>query len=250
MEDDVYSEFLLLEQTHWWFTGRRKIFFTLINKFLNEQRTLKILDVGCGPGEMIEHLSSYGIVTASDLSIKALSFCVKRGYNRLFIGDGGILPIKNETFDFVTLFDTLEHVDDDVEVLRESNRVLKTNGMIIITLPAYNLLYSDNDRAAHHKRRYTVSEIKKKAILAKFDVLKATYINTLLFPPIFCILMLIKIKEFFFPQKNPDKTNISFAIPKLVNSILESIFCFESHLLKKISFPFGHSLVCLARKRK
>ncbi len=250
MEKDVYSEFLNLEKNHWWFLGRRSIFFSLLDKFLDGRKDLNIIDVGCGPGEMIEPLEKYGNVTACDITFDALDFCSERGFNLLMLADGSRLPVKDESYDLLSLFDTLEHIDDDVSVLRDSYRVLKDGAFVIITLPAYNFLFSNNDRAAHHKRRYSAGEISRKAQVAGFNVRKVTYINTFLFPVIFSALILIKIKEAIFPVANPDKTNISFSVPQIINSILASIFCFESRILKNISFPFGHSLVCIAQKKK
>ena len=86
--------------------------------------------------------------------------------------------------------------------------------------------------------------------IAGFEVRKVTYINTFLFPVIFAALMLIKTKQSLMPVAVPDKTNISFSVPKLLNSVLSSIFCFESRILKNISFPIGHSLVCIVQKKK
>ena len=74
MEEDVYSEFLNLEENHWWFIGRRSIFFTLLDKFLNGKDNLNIIDIGCGPGEMIKPLEKYGKVTACDITFSALDF--------------------------------------------------------------------------------------------------------------------------------------------------------------------------------
>lgn len=249
MEKDVYSEFLNLEKNHWWFIGRRKIFFTLLDQFFNEKRGIRILDVGCGPGEMIQPLSKYGKVFALDFSPNALEYCFDRGYRFLINGDATSLPVKNSAFDFISLFDTIEHIDNDTAVLKECCRLLEDKGLIIITLPAYNFLYSNNDRAAHHKRRYTTSEIRRKVESAGFRVRKLTYINTWLFPIILFSLFFIKLKEATFPVRNPDKTNISFSVPKSLNTVLSRIFCSESYLLKRISFPFGHSLICIAEKK-
>ncbi len=248
MEKDVYSEFLDLEQNHWWFIGRRKIFFTLLDQFFNKKEDIKILDVGCGPGEMVQPLSKYGKVFALDFSTDALESCMGRGYRLLINGDATTLPLKAGTFDLISLFDTIEHIDNDTGALRECYRLLADDGLIIVTLPAYNFLFSNNDRAAHHKRRYTTSEIRRKVRNAGFRVRKLTYINTWLFPVIFFALFFIKLKEALFPVKNPDKTNISFPVPKIVHTVLAKIFSSESCLLKRISFPFGHSLVCIAEK--
>jgi SAM-dependent methyltransferase len=249
MEKDVYSEFLTLEKNHWWFIGRRKIFFTLLDQCFDEKGGMRILDVGCGPGEMIQPLSKYGKVFALDFSLNALEYCLERGYRFLIDGDATRLPVKNGTFDVISLFDTIEHIDNDTATLKECHRLLEDKGLIIITVPAYNFLYSNNDRAAHHKRRYTTSGIRRKVESVGFRVIKLTYINTWLFPIIVCALFFIKLKEALFPVSNPDKTNISFPIPKPLNTVLTTIFCSESYLLKRISFPVGHSLICIAEKK-
>ena len=249
MEKDVYSETFNLEKNHWWFMGRRKIFFALIDQFLDEKGGIRLLDVGCGPGQMIQPLSKYGKVFAIDFSLNALEYCFDRGYRFLINSDATSQPVRNGSFDFISLFDTIEHIDNDTEVLKECYRLLEDKGLLIITLPAYNFLYSNNDRAAHHKRRYTASEIRRKVESVGFRVRKLTYINTWLFPIILFALFFIKLKEALSPVKNPDKTNISFSVPKFLNTVLSKIFCSESYLLKRVSFPFGHSLICIAEKK-
>ncbi len=127
MEIEYYQKMYDLEETHWWFVGKRKIIFSILDKFYKKRKDLKILDVGCGTGIMLTHLKKYGDVTGVDDSAIALSLCRKRGHRQLFEAPITQLPLEEGTFDIVTCFDTLSHqrVKDDLQALRELYRVLK-----------------------------------------------------------------------------------------------------------------------------
>ena len=250
MEEIAYDEFRRLEENHWWFVSRRAIFFDLLHRLLPKMEKRRILDIGCGPGEMLADLSGLGVPYALEYSHHALKYLKTRGFRLMIQGSALALPSRDETFDLVTLFDTMEHIEDDRGVIRESFRVLKKGGYAIITGPAYQFLYSNNDRVAHHIRRYTVGEIRRKAEEAGFTVVKLSYINAILFPLILPAILAIKLKQRLLPEP-PDqwKANVSLGDPTgAVNRLLTAVFSFERVLLRSIDFPFGHSFVCILRR--
>src|SRR5574337_329298 len=123
-----------LEDTYWWFVGRRAIIDTVLRQFASTCRVA--VDVGCGTGRNLAILAQYADrVAGLDRSLAALSIAVSRG---LAVGcvDGHSLPLADESVDLLTAFDVLEHMDDDVRALEEFNRVLRPGGLIVITVPA------------------------------------------------------------------------------------------------------------------
>lgn len=251
MDELVYQQFLNLEKTHWWFIGRRAILFSLLDKFLPKKKNLKILDVGCGFGGMLEGLSNLGYAMGMEIDMESARTCRDRGFKGICLGSGYDLPIRENSLDIITLFDAIEHIDNDERVLHQCVTALKPGGHMMITVPAYQILYADNDRTSHHLRRYTLSRLKHLIRKEGLKVIKGTYFNVILFPLILPAVMLIKIKEALrgpIPGSETGRTNLSYKYPRLLNHLLCTIFSSEQHLLKRVSMPFGHSIALIARK--
>ena len=174
--------------------------------------------------------------------------CRARGINNVLAASATELPIKGGFFDLVTLFDCLEHIDDDQAALNEARRVLRPDGLLFVSVPSYQFLYAQNDRLAHHKRRYTLSALRSKIHGAGFEVVHASYINFWLFPIILPIVLTIKLKD-HVGLGNGRTTNLSYPLPQWMHGCLAAIFSSERHVVSRWSSPVGHSLFLLASKR-
>jgi SAM-dependent methyltransferase len=245
MEETAYRQFIELERTHFWFVGRRRIFFHLLDRELDGRRDLTALDVGCGAGGMLEALGRYGRVSGIDTSAELVEVCRARGFERVSVGSAYELPVEDRSVDLITLFDTIEHIPDDGRALRECRRALVPGGLLFLSVPAYQFLYANNDRVAHHQRRYTARELRRRLVEAGFPSPRVTYFNTLLFPAILPAVLAKKMSERI---KDPgDATNLSVRIPPAVNRALAATMGSERHLLARIRLPFGHSAIAIAR---
>jgi len=249
VDDAAYELFERLEGRHWWLRGRRTVYFGLLDDLLPREGAVASLDVGCGYGAMIPGLERYGPVSGVDLFPEAVERCRRRGYEGVREGSAYQLPAEDGSFELVTFFDCLEHLEDDGAALLEARRVLRPGGFVAISGPAYNLLYANNDRVAHHQRRYTRGELRSKLESAGFELRKATYVNALLFPLILPLVLLKKLKERIRPVEDDPTTNLTHGVPALANEVLYQIFAVERRLLRRISFPFGHSIFVIAIKR-
>ena len=249
MDEAAYELFERLEDSHWWLRGRRTVYFGLLDDLLPREGPISSLDVGCGYGAMIPGLERYGPASGVDIFPEAVERCRRRGYERVTEGSAYQLPAEDESLELVTFFDCLEHLDDDGAALREAHRVLGPGGFVAVSGPAYNLLYANNDRVAQHQRRYTRRELRSKLESAGFELRKATYVNALLFPLILPLVLLKKQRERWLPIEGDTGTNLTHGVPRLVNEALYRIFAAERRLLRRISFPFGHSIFVVAVKR-
>jgi SAM-dependent methyltransferase len=251
MEKSEYRKHFDLEENHWWFRGRRKILLNLLRSRTNLDRTILWLDAGCGTGINLKLFELYGRVFGCDYSEDALSFCRKRGLRNLVRADVQKLPYKKGVFDAVSLLDVLYHknISDDVGVLREVHRLLKTDGIVLIADSAFKILSSPHDQAVHARERYKKKTLKKKLEAAGFEPLRLGYFNFFLFP----IIFMVRLKERFAAKiKDPHAPVQSDlkAVHPILNALLYTVLAFEAFLIKKISLPWGSSIICLAYPRQ
>ncbi len=249
MEICVYEQFAELEENHFWFKGRRSIFFDQIGKHLNNQKALDILEIGCGTGGMLSPLAQFGTVTGIDIADDCMRYCYSRGFPQMAVGSGDALPFADNSFDLIALFDVIEHIPDDTAVLREVQRVVKPDGIVFLSVPAYQFLFSQNDRLVHHQRRYTRGQLCNVIEKAGLTPAKATYFNTFLFPLILPVVLVLKLKEALLGLPD-EQTNLTHQFFKPINDIFTAIMSGERWLLRHMDFPFGHSLIAIARAQK
>lgn len=195
---------------------------------------------------MLEYLKKYGSTVGIDISRDALYFSRLRGHRKILCASVTDLPFTDESFDFVAVLEVIYHilVKDDLEALKECYRVLKKESRIILHVPAYDFLKSEHDEAVHTRHRYTRGELKIKIQQAGLKVERITYINTFLFPLIAFLRLMKRLTKF----KNLPRSDLK-PTPMLLNKILIFILTMESKLLKIIDFPFGLSILCIARKQ-
>ena len=241
MEKQLYQEMYDLEENHWWFVGRRKILFDITKRKVG--RVGRILDIGCGTGVNAKWLGELGKeVYGVEMSDEAIGLAKKRTPNlRVIKGEFPNLEI-NDRFDLITLFDVLEHFEDDIAAMRKIRGMLNPGGCAVFSVPAFSFLWSEHDLLAHHKRRYTARELQGKLVQAGFYPVRITYFNTFLFMPILFFRFMRKILGL-----RGGKTDF-FMAPAPFNFLLAKLFGAERFLLRFINFPFGVSLIAIAKK--
>ena len=240
MQKYLYDDLYKLEEIHWWHKAKRNLVSYFLQKYLKD-KTNKILDAGCGTGKNLEAFSKYGRVWGIDLANDAISFCKKRGFKNVIAGSIESIPFDNGTFDCVTALDVLEHVDDS-KALKEINRVLNREGILIITVPAFQWLWSRWDEVLHHKRRYTKDGLE--GILQKngFKIIKVSCCYSFLFFP---ALIIRVIKNLIYKDYYPSDFKLS---NKIINSLLGNITGFEKFFIINSQIPFGTSLIVIAQR--
>ncbi len=245
MRNDEYKKMYELESSYWWHQGRQHIIASLLKKYLpDNEKNVQILDLGCGTGINFEILEKFGKVEGVDISDEAIKFCKKRGYQDISKGNVTDLHLPENTFDVVTAFDMLEHIEDDEKALRNMHKVLKPGGLAFILSPAYQFLWSGHDEALHHKRRYMLSEMHRKLSRAGFRMRKRSYCITFLSLPIF----LYRLMSSFRPNRRPTTSYVF--LPLWLNNFFTLLLKIEGKLLKYINFPFGISILCIAEKNE
>lgn len=245
MEQHTYGIMNDVEDKHWWFVGRRAILESFLQQTTDQLRTatneLRILDVGCGTGANLEMLKQYGEAEGVDVSDDALEFCRKKGL-KVHKGLAEELPFEDESFDLVTALDVVEHLDDDVAGLKEMHRILKKDGKTLIFVPAFMWLWGVQDDISNHRIRYTRKEIVERLEKAGFEIERATYANITFFAPILAGRVIMKLTG--IKPESENNVNVS-----ALNGFFGKIFSSEKYWLKKANFPFGVSIVIVAKKK-
>lgn len=243
MMESTYPILFAVEQTHWWFIGRRRILAEFVEHICRQvkDRKPRILDVGCGTGANLLMLSKYGQAEGVDVSEDALAFCRARGLNEVKLGAGEELPYEDGTFDLVTAFDVVEHMDDDLAGLKEMRRVLRPGGRVLLFVPTFMFLWGLQDDVSHHRRRYRLPELHRVLEQAGFEVERSTYANITFFLPILLVRKLMRLTGIKTETENT--INVS-----ALNGVFGKIFGAESTVLRYINLPFGVSGLCVARK--
>ncbi len=244
MQQHTYAIMDEVEGSHWWFVGRRSILDSFLQGIVSKLRTsnsaLRILDVGCGTGANIEMLSAYGEAEGVDVSDDALEFCRRKGL-KVQKGLAEALPYADETFDLTTALDVVEHLDDDIAGLKEMYRVTKGGGYSLIFVPAFMWLWGVQDDISNHRIRYTKSQIVDRLKTAGYEIERATYANWTFFAPILGGRTIMKITGI----KPESENNITVST---LNGVFGKLFGAERFWLRNFNFPFGVSIVVVAKK--
>lgn len=248
MQHHTYAIMRRVEASHWWFVGRRQIirsFVIGVSRSLKANQEaatpLNILDVGCGTGANLEMLSEFGAAKGVDVSADALAFCRERGLEKVKLGAAEALPYGDKSFDLVTGLDVVEHLDDDLAGLKEMRRVLRPEGRALVFVPAFMFLWGVQDDISNHRRRYTMKELKRVIRAAGFEVERASYVNISFFAPILLGRLFMRLTG----VRPESENNITIGF---LNGMLGKLFAAERAPLRHINFPFGVSIICVARR--
>jgi len=244
MEAHHYPLLYQVEEIHWWYVGRRRIIQSLVEKICAtlDNQNPRILDVGCGTGANLKMLARFGRAEGVDISQQAVDFCRERGLDSVKLGAVEELPYETDSFDLVTALDVVEHLDDDVEGLREMRRVLRPEGRVLLFVPAFMFLWGVQDDVSNHRRRYTLPGLLRAVEAAGFSVEWSSYANISFFLP---VLLVRTVMRWFGLRANTEYgINIS-----LMNGPFSRLFAAERFVLNKGRLPFGVSAVCIARPK-
>ena len=241
-----YRAMFEMEDTYWWYVGIHTFLQGLLEKYLpTAAREVKILDAGCGTGANLIALHTRGNAFGIDLSAEALGLSRARGIaaDHLLLASVIEPAFRDKIFDLAISFDVICNIQDDVAAFAEIRRTLQPNGRLIVQLPAYRFLWSAHDVAVGHKHRYTARDLGAKMEGAGFRIEKLTYLNMTLFPFI-ALLRFARRPAASNGRAHSDLT----PLPHSVNSVLTRLFSAEMRVAPRHRFPYGISLLAVARR--
>ena len=238
-----YSRISQYQNTHFWFRGRNELICSQLKKYFSGASSL--IEIGCGTGQVLRaihqaipllelsgtEIYSKGLTYAHDVLSEAK-------YLQL---DAHAMPFIDE-FNVVCAFDMIEHVDDDLNVLRQMYQVCKPGGGIVLTVPQHHWLWSYKDEAAHHKRRYNRADLQQKVKESGFEVVATTSFVSLLLP----LMYFSRRKRNALQDSDLQR---EYKISPIINNLFLACSRLENVFIRLgISIPWGGSLLLVAKK--
>jgi SAM-dependent methyltransferase len=240
METAYLATHIEEDRGHWWFRGRLAVILAVLRRQLPPRR-LRLLELGCGTGNVLEALGEFGEAVGMESHPELLAAARRRGVDARAGALPGDLVVEPGWADVVLLLDVLEHLDDDLAALRAARRTLGDDGVLVLTVPALPWLWTAHDVTLGHRRRYTAGSLRRRVERSGFTVTRATYFNTLLFP----IVGLVRI----WHRARRHVDHDLHRPPEPLNRLLAALFALERFLAPRVRLPVGSSLLLLGRAR-
>lgn len=243
MHPSEYKNMFDKEQSYWWYVGLHSLVYSyLCKQKINKEVT--ILDAGCGTGGLIHFLSQKGYqnLEGFDYSTDAINFCQQRGFKNCFQQDLNTWS-PNKKYDVIISCDVLYHKDiiDDEKIIQKFKEALYPGGLLILNLPAFELLKRKHDIIVETKKRYTINAIKKLTQSSNLSTLHISY----RLPILFIAILISKFLNSIF--KRTEKSDLDSIAP-FINKTLINVNLLENSLLKnKIKLPFGSSVFAILK---
>jgi len=241
MDKDEYKNIFDNENSFWWY----RVLDDLVEYYVKASiptKSLKILDAGCGTGRMMTVLSKYGTVFGIDASPISIEMCKSKGLTNVNIADLNNWSAENE-FNFIVSLDVLYHQSFDSidNIINSFNKALCSNGMLILNLPAFNILKRGHDNIVGGNKRFQLKEIKNILTKNGFHIYGKSYRHPILF-------VFILLRKLILTNKMKQKSDLAPLYPA-VNQLLYLFHKIENEFIKMgFSMPFGSSLFIVAKK--
>ena len=237
---DRCEHVLELEQHHFWFKARDRLLLHKL-KTLRHSNENSLLELGCGSGRVLADLSNDFSKTAGiEGHIGPLERARLSSPNSLLLhADVLASPLADQQFDWVTAFDVLEHVEAPL-LLKEAYRLTRPAGRMLLSVPAFPILWSHVDQVAGHRCRYRLQQLESELSSTGWRLQGYTYFQFFLFP-------LLAASRILNRNAQP---HLEHQPPKMINFLLGAINQLEVSLFAQYSLPFGSSLIAWADKQE
>lgn len=242
-----YDMMASVEEAHWWYRGLRKLVVeSLVRRGVQSDTRQIIVDIGCGTGggylairRRFPEVSYVGI----DVEPKALSHCRQRGLGAVIRASTNQVPLRSECTDVIICLDVLCYASiSPTSALQQFYESLRPGGLLILNLPALEVLRGQHDLAVGIHRRFHVGEVRSLVQAAGFTLVTSTYWNMVLFPAML-VWRLLSLRN-----RDGDETSDLGCSPRWLNPALGAILWVEVTMAQWLSLPLGSSVFVVAQK--
>jgi SAM-dependent methyltransferase len=223
-----------LYERHWWWRAREAMLLREIERHRPPAGWGSILDVGCGDGLFFDRLTGFGDVWGVE-SDQTLVPADSRHQTRIHLGPFDSTFNPSRRFGLVLMLDVLEHLPDPVAALRKAANLLEPGGRVLLTVPAFQMLWTSHDEVNHHFVRYRRRSLNPVIAQAGLSLLSSRYFFHWLFP----VKLGVRVLERFGGAGRAYPT----VPPPFLNGLLLGIARFEQHTVGRLGLPFGSSLL-------
>jgi SAM-dependent methyltransferase len=251
--EDGFEVLMKMQRDHFWYRGRSRFLLRALNEFGVKEGSSAI-DLGGGCGGWVQYLAErdgrrFSELAMGDSCLPALAEARKFLNPQISLYHCDILKLGwKDRWDVTFLLDVIEHIPDDVEVLRQVSEILRPGGLVFVTTPALNFFWSYNDDVGHHLRRYNKNDMKSLASKAGLELVDARYFMFLL-SPLYLLARSRRVAHLSEEEKIELIIKQHQVPPNIVNSALSWVFGLESSLGYAVPFPWGTSILGVFRKK-
>jgi len=234
--DATYAQaYEKLYREHWWWRARERYILDLLEP-ISFPKNSNVLDIGCGGGWSFDAFGKHGQMWGVELDPNLVALA---GEHAKQIHCGPFNPSfkPDRRFSLILMLDVLEHLEDPQTALSHALSLLEPKGKILITVPAFNLLWTSHDALNHHCVRYTKTSMRSLAKQVGCRIEFMQYFFHWVTP----VKLLYRLKESIV--RTPP-TSPTIPGPGL-NAFFISLARLEQKLLQPVGLPFGTSLVCV-----
>lgn len=240
-----------IEDKSFWFQHRNACIIELVKRFPPQGKG-PIFDVGGGNGFVAKGLADAGwdVVLVEPGSAGARN-AKKRGLQHVVCATTQTAGFKNGCLPAIGVFDVTEHIKDDVGFLKHLHDLLEPGGMLYLTVPAYNLLWSDADIYAGHFKRYNFKTLEKLCSATKLNVRFLTGVFSWLIAP---LLIFRALPYRLVGKSRKDITNVQATmndhkLPAWLERFVSNQNDWEvARISRGMPIPLGASLLLAVRK--
>ncbi len=245
MQKKEYQIMFNFEDNYWWYVGLHELIKSFIDKYSEGVIDKKIFDAGCGTGKMLKLLNNYSYKEGVDFSEDAIFYSKKRGLKNVRIENLNDWKHRENNFDFVISADVICSIGikNDIKIIENCMKSLKKGGVLILNLPALEILRRNHDKAVHIAKRYNKNILIKELKNKGYKINYATYRLPILF---FVILFKKNIEKITNNKKGESDLK---TISNWLNILLLKLIRLENFfLIKGFKIPFGSSLFVVVEK--
>jgi SAM-dependent methyltransferase len=238
VEPDYAAIYHDLYARHWWWRAREEVIVAQVARLAPPGGFGRILDVGCGDGLLFDRLRAFGEPEGVEADA---SLVTDAGRRRIHVGPFDETFRPGTTFGLVLMLDVVEHFADDVAALRRARELLAPGGVLVVTVPAFQALWTSHDVVNRHFRRYSRRSFERVAARAGLGVDEARYLFRWMCP----MKLAVRLKE----RLSPGPLRLPGVPPAPINRALLALSRLELRTWGRLPLPFGSSLLLVARAR-
>ena len=245
-----FKDLIAIEKKHFWHKTKRLLLYSFLKKNIPDYKSKGFFELGCGCGYFLHFLREKGVYVqgGGDLFPESLQIVSEYLDVPLYRVNALELPFQDR-FGIVALLDIIEHIEDDVKVLKEVHRSLKSGGYVLVTVPALEMLRRNLDNVLRHKRRYTKNQLKQCLEKSGFTPLKITYYNAYTVPFLLVQRLIENMKKDNLSTDAHEVIHFNNTINPVANFVFQALFAIERKIIVNFGLPVGGSLVALGQKK-